>query len=66
MLSDKWRHVKAARTFRGCSYEIEYINNGGSSVQISVDGSKISGDILPAFNDGEVHNVTVEISDSGI
>ena len=62
VLPDEWTDVKVHRVFRNATYEIEIKNlNKNGTVNISVDGNRISGDVLPDFNDGKVHNVNVEI-----
>jgi cellobiose phosphorylase len=60
-LSDEWTHVTAQRTFRGCTYLLEYHNYGGSTVVLTVDGEKIQGNVLPLFADNQVHKVKVEL-----
>jgi cellobiose phosphorylase len=61
-LPNEWKSTSAKRIFRGCEYNIEYVNNGGTNIQITVDGDNVDGDILPLFNDGKVHDVLVVIS----
>ncbi|HEY5583690.1 MAG TPA: cellobiose phosphorylase [Ruminiclostridium sp.] len=61
VMSKEWQHVTAKRTFRGCTYILEYLNNGSSRVELTVDGEKIQGTILPIFTDGQEHSVTVEL-----
>lgn len=60
-LSQEWTHVTAQRTFRGCTYLLEYVNQGGNMVALTVDGEKIQGTVLPLFADNQVHRVTVEL-----
>jgi cellobiose phosphorylase len=55
--------AKVTRTFRGAVYEIELDNTAGrctGATEITVDGEKIDGNILPVF-DGGVHQVKVVI-----
>lgn len=40
---------------------LEYINNNKRFTTILVDGKKIDGNVLPQFNDNELHRVTVEM-----
>ena len=53
------------REFRGATYEIE-INNPEKkyknvTVEVTVDGAKIEGNIVPSFADGKTHKVTVNV-----
>ena len=62
VLPDEWTDVKVHRVYRNATYEIEIKNRKkNGTVNISVDGNRIDGDVLPDFNDGKVHNVNVEI-----
>jgi cellobiose phosphorylase len=58
----EWTTFKVTRVFRGSTYEILVVNSShvqkGLS-QIVLDGKKIEGDIVPVFQDGEKHLVTV-------
>lgn len=63
----KWDRAEAVRTFRKTRYHIvienpEHISKG--KVHITVDGKEISGDILPCFDDGKIHEVKVLLSKS--
>ena len=58
----EWDGFSIRRKFRGATYNIEISNpdrveKGIKS--ITVDGKKISGNILPVFNDGAEHDVKV-------
>lgn len=60
-----WKKASVTRTFRGCKYSITIINANNlptEKLSIQVDGTEISGNILPVFNDGKVHEVQVQIS----
>lgn len=57
-----WDGFKATRQFRNATYNItvtnpSHISKGVKSV--TVDGNAIEGNILPVFNDGKAHEVTV-------
>lgn len=52
-----WSGAKVEKKFRGCVYNVEYINTG--TVSITVDGIKIDGKLLPCEK-GKVYNVKVE------
>lgn len=60
-----WDGFKVTRYFRGAWYAIEvrnpdHVNAGVAS--ITVDGKAIAGDTVPAFEDGETHRVSVDMS----
>lgn len=63
-LSKEWKHVTVEREFRGCRYQIDYRNEGGKQLSITVDGKKVAGDILPLFDDGKTHRVKVRIREA--
>lgn len=59
-----WKSFQIMRTFRGAIYHIEVKNPGGVSkgVQsIEVDGEKIAGNLIPAYSDGGIHTVVVNM-----
>ena len=53
------------REFRGATYEISISNPDGKykadAIEISVDGNKIDGNIVPDFKDGKTHTVCATI-----
>lgn len=58
----EWDGFKVRRTFRGTKYEIEVKNPKHVSkgiAQITVDGRLIKGNVLPLFDDDDVHQVEV-------
>jgi cellobiose phosphorylase len=57
-----WPGFKVSRVFRGASYEIEVLNpnNVNRGVKsLHVDGKLMRGQLIPAYNDGRIHQVTV-------
>lgn len=60
-LPKAWETLRAVRLFRGCRYEITYRNHGGSQVRITADGHPLEGNLIPAFQDGGTHRITVEL-----
>jgi cellobiose phosphorylase len=61
-LPSKWKKCKITRPFRGATYEIEIENPDGvegGRAEISVDGKKIDGNLVPAHADGKTHQVKV-------
>ena len=61
-IPEAWNGYKLTRKFRGNTYNItiknpEHISKGVKSVV--VDGVKISGNVLPVFDEGTVHEVEV-------
>ncbi|MFP4017558.1 MAG: GH36-type glycosyl hydrolase domain-containing protein [Halanaerobiales bacterium] len=60
-----WERAEVTREFRGSRYRIvlekSKEENISDQLQISVDGSKIEGNILPLFNDRKLHDVRVLI-----
>ena len=56
-LPPSWKECGITKKFRGFNYDIKYVNNGTSVKEITVNGKKIEGDILPLV-DAEVCVVT--------
>jgi cellobiose phosphorylase len=56
-----WKNVSATRNFRGNKLNIKYINNGGKTVTLKVDGKAIDGNVVPAFDDNNEHDIEVTI-----
>ncbi|MBO8161684.1 MAG: glycosyl transferase family 36 [Thermosipho sp. (in: Bacteria)] len=59
-----WKMVRYKRLFRGSIYNITIENKSGNSYgvkRIIVDGKEISGNKIPDFSDGKIHEVVVEI-----
>ena len=57
-----WAEAEMTRSFRGADYVIRYRNPNHSEKgvpQITVDGKKLDGTILPDFQDGKVHKIEV-------
>lgn len=57
-----WKSFKAKRKFRNATYYIEVQNPNGANKgvkELTVDGKKLNGNIVPAFSDGKEHRVTV-------
>lgn len=52
-----WAKAYAERIFRGNHLKINYIR--GEENKITVDGTEISGNIIPNFDDGNDHDITV-------
>ena len=62
LLVGNWKKVKAIRVYRGNILHIEFYNpNGGKKVHLTVDGKKIDGNLVPDFNDGCEHTVSVRL-----
>ena len=58
----EWKGFKVTRRFRGATYAIEVKNPSHvckGVKQMTVDGKKIEGSLLPFFEDNRMHNVTV-------
>lgn len=53
-LPPSWKTCSITKEFRGCTYHIEYENNGPFVKEIQVDGKTLEGTILPVFQK-EVH-----------
>ncbi len=61
-IPQQWNGFKAARQFRGATYEItvknpQHVSKGVK--QLTVDGKELSGRVLPVFADGRTHAVEV-------
>ncbi len=59
-----WEECRVDRYYRGCVYNItiynpDHVEKG--NLEITVDGKKIEGNIVPAFSDGGQHKVDVVI-----
>ena len=57
-----WDGFRVRRTFRGATYEITVTNPSHVSKgvdSITVDGQRLDGAVIPAFDDGQVHRVEV-------
>ena len=58
----EWEYAEAARHFRGADYHVVFRNSEhleNAVAAITVDGSPVSGNILPDFRDGKRHEVEV-------
>ncbi len=49
-LPKSWKECKIKKVFRGCTYNIKYINGGTEIKEIIVNGKKFEGDVLPMEN----------------
>jgi cellobiose phosphorylase len=57
-----WTGFRVTRSYRGAKYVIEVRNEEHvcrGVKQIIVDGKPVDGNVLPVFNDGATHSVTV-------
>lgn len=55
-----WKDASVTRPYRNSVLNISYKNEGKGCVEILVDGSKIDGNIIPAFNDALAHEIEVK------
>lgn len=56
----EWDGYKVKREFRGDVFEIEVKNPShvfNGIKELTVDGSKVDGNVLPVFGDGKTHTV---------
>ncbi len=61
-IPSEWDGIKVRRRFRGAEYDIKVDNKAHVSKgvkSVTVDGSKIEGNIIPPFSDGKKHSVEV-------
>lgn len=61
-LPTTWRRVRITRPFRGATYSIEILNPHGlqrGKVSLTVDGQRLSGNLIPPHQDGKAHEVRV-------
>lgn len=59
-----WHGFTINRYFRNADYTIQIVNPNHVQKgikEITVDGTKIQGNILPVFEDGKEHNVIIEM-----
>ena len=66
-IPSSWKNFKVRRKFRGAIYDIEVsnpkkANKGVRSME--VDGKRISGNLIPPFNDKKTHKVKVTLGTS--
>ena len=62
-LPSDWQTAEAVRTYRGNRLHIRYVNNGGKSVRLAVDGKSVSGNVIPLFDDDKEHEITVTLGE---
>ena len=58
----EWNHLSVTRRFRGAEYQFKILNPQGFSKgirQIVVDGQTIEGNVVPLFDSGTIHQITV-------
>ncbi len=57
-----WKEFKVTRIFRGSTYKISVLNpekvNKGVKL-LFINGNQVSGNIIPVFGDGKIHNIQV-------
>lgn len=66
-LPPSWKNCELTRDFRGARYHIRFSNPEGLSkgvIKLTVDGSDLSGNLLPVYGDGKVHEVEAQLSRS--
>ena len=64
-IPDDWKEFRVTRQFRGATYQIRVTNPSHKMtgiMQIEADGQKLASNLIPLYNDGQVHNVVVNIS----
>jgi cellobiose phosphorylase len=59
-LPPRWRGFTMRRRFRGATYDIT-VETGGRRREVSVDGTPLPSDVIPAFGDGHTHRVRVRL-----
>jgi cellobiose phosphorylase len=57
-LPPEWKGFRMTRRFRGSTYRIE-VTTGPGPLEVTIDGAPHSSNLLPAFQDGREHRVTV-------
>ena len=62
-LPSDWQTAEAVRTYRGNRLHIRYVNKGGKSVRLDVDGKNICGNVIPLFSDDKEHEITVTLGE---
>lgn len=60
-LPSSWKTCEAYRNYRGNRLHIRYVNKGGKNVRLTVDGKKISGNVVPLFDDDDEHEIKAEL-----
>lgn len=64
-IPSEWEICEVERSFRGSDYHIrisnpDHVEKG--KIEVTVDGKKLDGNLIPAFADGKEHKVIVVIS----
>ena len=59
-LPPHWKGFTMRRRFRGATYDIT-VETGGLRREMSVDGTPLSSDVIPAFGVGRTHRVRVRL-----
>jgi cellobiose phosphorylase len=60
----EWKEVSVTRTYRNATYQIRIMNPSGKckgTTEMTIDGARITGNILPIFNDHKTHLVEVTL-----
>ena len=57
----EWPDAEVTRRFRGADYQIVFRRAEQGGFCLSVDGARITGDLIPDFRDGKRHLVEVEL-----
>lgn len=63
-IPSEWEECSVVRNYRGSIYNIKIKNPGKvqkKNVQLTLDGKNIEGNVIPAFNDGKIHDVEATI-----
>ena len=55
----EWKEANMTRRFRGADYKICFHHQNAEKIRITVDGTGISGQVLPDYRDGKIHQVEV-------
>jgi cellobiose phosphorylase len=59
-LPPEWKEFRMTRRFRGATYRIE-VATGKGPLEVKVDGRPHAGPVIPPFQDGREHSVTVRL-----
>ena len=60
-LPSSWKNCEAYRNYRGNRLHVKYFNKGGKTVKLTVDGTKIKGNVVPLFDDNAEHEIRVDL-----
>jgi cellobionic acid phosphorylase len=56
-----WERMKVTRLFRGATYEVAIKRSDVEEVEVTVDGTKVEGNVIKDLEKGKTYKVKVEV-----